>query len=188
MTLYQLAAEWQRIENELWDVESALVEQGGEATQEQEEALTTLMAEMTETQESLIAKVDGYNALYRELGAMAASAKAEIERLTKIRKTAENAQKRLKDRLKWNMDVLGIDSLEGNLCKISRRKSSSLNVDEDVMLEPYRKRIAALEKSLPDYMTVDINISKKAISEQFKGTGVLPSGCERVQNETIQIR
>ena len=174
MTLYQLAAEWQRIEDELW-------ENGGEFTPE-------LESEMTETKESLARKVDGYNTLYRKFGSVKDAASAEIDRLMKLKRVAENAQKRLKDRLKWNMDVLGIDSLEGSLCKISRRKSTALEVDEEVMLEPYRKRIAALEKSLPDYMTVDINISKKAISDQFKGSDVLPAGCERVQNETIQIR
>lgn len=174
MTLYQLSAEMARIEDELY-------ESGGELTPE-------LESELTETRESLTAKVDGYNSLYRKFGSVASSASAEIERLTKIKRVAEKAQQRVKDRLKWNMDALNIDSLEGSLCKISRRKSSSLNVDEDVMLEPYRKRIAALEKSLPDYMTVDINISKKAISDQFKGSDVLPAGCERVQNETIQIR
>lgn len=174
MTLYQLAAEWQRIEDELW-------ESGGELTPE-------LEAEMTETRESLVRKVDGYHSLYRKLGSVKDAASAEIERLMKIKRAADKAQSRLKDRLKWNMDVLGIDMLEGTLCKIGRRKSSRLNVDEDVMLSPYRDRIAALRAALPDYMTVEVGISKKAISDRFKGSDMLPAGCERVQNETIQIR
>ena len=173
-TLYQLASEWLRIEDELW-------ESGGDLTPE-------LEAEMTETRESLEAKVDGYNSLYRKFGSVASSASAEIERLTKIKRVAEKAQQRVKDRLKWNMDALNINSLEGSLCKISRRKSTSLKVDDDVMLERYQGKIRALGKFLPDYMTVEVKISKKAISDQFKGSDVLPAGCERVQNETIQIR
>lgn len=174
MTLYQLASEWLRIEDELW-------ESGGDLTPE-------LEAEMTETRESLTAKVDGYNSLYRKFGSVKDAASAEIDRLMKLKRVAENAQKRLKERLKWNMDVLGIDSLEGNLCKISRRKSTSLKVDDDAMLERYQGKIRALGKFLPDYMTVEVKISKKAISDQFKGSDVLPAGCERVLNETIQIR
>ena len=174
MTLYQLASEWQRIEDELW-------ESGGELTPE-------LESEMTETKESLVRKVDGYSALYRKLQSVKDAASAEIDRLMKLKRTADKAQTRLKERLKWNMDVLNIDNLEGTLCKINRRKSSSLNVDEDVMLEPYRAKIGKLISALPPYMDVKVEISKKAISEQFKDTGILPAGCERVQNETIQIR
>ena len=159
MTLYQLASEWLRIEDELW-------ESGGDLTPE-------LEAEMTETRESLEAKVDGYNSLYRKFGSVASSASAEIERLTKIKKVAEKAQQRVKDRLKWNMDALN---------------STSLKVDDDVMLERYQGKKRALGKFLPDYMTFEVNISKKANSDQFKGSDVLPAGCERVQNETIQIR
>lgn len=174
MTLYDLTAQ-------MAEIEDALYESGGELTPE-------LEAEMTETRESLMAKVDGYNALYQKLGAMAASAKSEIERLTKIKNTAAKAQDSLKRRLLWNMDVFGIEKLEGRLCKIGRRKSSSLNVEEEVMLEPYQAEIARLRDALPPYMTVRVDISKKAISDEFKGTDVLPAGCERVQNETIQIR
>lgn len=174
MTLYGLTERMAAIEDELY-------ESGGELTPE-------LESELTETQESLMAKVDNYNALYQKLGAMATSAKSEIERLTKIKRTAEKAQENLKKRLLWNMNVFGLDKLEGKLCKMSRRKSTSLNVEKEVMLEPYMDKIDKLSSSLPSYMTVSVEISKKAISDAFKDTDILPTGCERVQNESLQIR
>ena len=174
MTLYELTDRMAAIEDELY-------ENGGELTPE-------LETELTETKESLMAKVDNYNALYQKLGAMAASAKSEIERLTKIKRTAEKAQENLKKRLLWNMNVFGIEKLEGKLCKMSIRKSKALKVEEDIMLEPYKAKIDKLNSVLPPYMAVKVEISKKAISDAFKDTDVLPAGCERVQNESLQIR
>ena len=174
MTLYQLASEWQRIEDELW-------ENGGELTPE-------LESEMTETKESLVRKVDGYSALYRKLQSVKDAASAEIDRLMKLKRTADKAQTRLKEQLKWNMDRLGIDMLEGTLCKISRRKSKSLNVDEEAILFPYRDKIVRLQSVLPPYVVLSANVSKATIKEMYKGTDTLPAGCEEVQNETIQIR
>lgn len=174
MTLFGLSAQMAQIEDELY-------ENGGELTPELEK-------ELTETRESLVAKVDGYNALYQKLGAMAASAKAEADRLTKIKRTAENAQKRIKERLLWNMDQFGMEKLEGSLCKMSIRKGKSLEVNEDLMLRPYQAMIDQLNGQLPVWMTVKVDISKQVIKDEFKGTDVLPAGCEMVENETLQIR
>lgn len=174
MTLFDLSAQMAEIEDQLY-------ENGGELTPELEK-------EMTETQESLMAKVDGYNALYQKLGAVAASAKAEADRLAKIKRTAENAQRRLKERLLWNMRQFGMEKLEGRLCKMSIRKAASLNVDEDLMLSPYRERIDQLNAALPPYITVKVDISKTAIKDMYKGTDALPQGCEEVENESLQIR
>lgn len=174
MTLFDLSAQMAQIEDQLY-------ENGGELTPELEK-------EMTETQESLMEKVDGYNALYQKMGAMAADCKAEIDRLTKIKKTAENAQKRLKERLLFNMHAFGLQKLEGRLCKMSIMKSKSLNVDEGLMLKDFQKEIDGLNRLLPSWCTVKVDISKTAIKEAFKGTDLLPKGCEYVTNESLQIR
>ena len=58
MTLFGLSAQMAQIEDELY-------ENGGELTPELEK-------ELTETRESLVAKVDGYNALYQKYQEMAA--------------------------------------------------------------------------------------------------------------------
>lgn len=174
MTLYELTAEMAAIEDELY-------ESGGELTPELEQ-------EMTETRESLMAKVDGYNSLLRKLGAMAASAKSEIERLTKLKKMAENAQKRVKERLLWNMNVFGLEKLEGKLCKMGIRNTPSLEVDDTVAVAPYLGAIEQLQKSLPEWMTVEVKISKTAIKEAYNGTGVLPAGVSEVSRQSLIIR
>ena len=174
MTLYELTAEMSAIEDELY-------ESGGELTPELEQ-------ELTETKESLLRKVDSYNALMQKLGAMAESAKKEAERLTKLKKTAENAQKRVKERLLWNMNVFGLEKLEGNLCKMSIRKSHSLEVDDVVALDPYLGAIEQLQKKLPDWLTVEVKVSKTAIKEAYKGTDVLPAGVSEKTTQSLTIR
>lgn len=174
MTLYELTAEMAAIEDELY-------ENGGDITPEMEK-------EFMETKESLSVKVDNYNALYQKLGAMATSAKSEIERLTKIKRTAEKAQENLKKRLLWNMNRFGYKKLEGKLCKMSIKTNTSLNVDEGVMLAAYEKKIQDLQNLLPPYLTVTVEISKAGIKDMYKGTDMLPVGCENVQNESLQIR
>ena len=174
MTLYELTAEMAAIEDELY-------ESGGELTPELEQ-------ELTETRESLLRKVDSYNALMQKLGAMAESAKKEAERLTKLKKTAENAQKRVKERLLWNMNVFGLEKLEGNLCKMSIRNSKSLEVDDAVVLNPYLGAIEKLRKTLPEWMTVEVKVNKTAIKETYKGTDILPAGVSEVSRQSLIIR
>lgn len=174
MTLFGLSAQMAQIEDELY-------ENGGEITPELEQA-------MAETKEGLVKKVDGYNAVYQKLGATAAAAKAEIERLTKIKKAAENGQKSLKEHILYNMNAFGYDKLEGELCKMTRRKSTSLKVDEEVMLHPYRDMIDRLNGQLPEWITVKADISKQVLKDVFKGLDMLPAGCEMVESESLQIR
>lgn len=174
MTLFDLTAQ-------MAEIEEALYENGGELTPELETA-------MTETKDSLAAKIDGYNALYQKLGATAASAKAEMDRLGKIKKTAENGQKSLKKHLLYSMRQFGLQKLEGNRCRVSIRRSSSLKVDEELMLAPYRERIEALNAALPPYITLVPYISKTGIRDMYRGTDALPAGCEEVQDESLQIR
>lgn len=174
MTLFALTAQ-------MAEIEDALYESGGELTPE-------LETELTETKESLMAKVDSYNALYQHLGATAAAAKAEADRLKKIQRTAENAQKRLREHLLGCMKAFGLQKLEGRLCKMGIRKSTALEVDEELMLKPYAERIAAINASLPPYIRVGAEISKTAIRDMYRGTDALPAGCAEVQNESLQIR
>ncbi len=173
-TLYQLTQEF-------LDIEDVLYESGGELTPELETALT-------ETRESLMAKVDSYNALIQKLGSMADSASSEIARLGKLKKTAENAQKRLKERIIYHMNEFGIGKLEGNLCKMSLRSSKSLNVDESLLMAKVQEDVDKLRAKLPEYMTVEVKVSKTAIKDAEKLTGMIPEGCSYVFNESLLIR
>ena len=166
-TLFQLSADMSAIEDALWET-------GGELTPELEQALT-------ETQQSLAVKTDGYNALIRKID-------AEIKRLTALKKTCQNAEKRLKNHICETMGAFGIEKLEGQFCKISRAKTSSIETNEDLLLATYLPTIDAINESLPPYIRVEPKVSKTAIKEFQKTEGILPAGAEIVENWSIRIR
>ena len=173
-TLFQLSADMSAIEDALWET-------GGELTPELEQALT-------ETQQSLAVKTDGYNALIRKFSSQADVIDAEIKRLTLLKKTCQNAEKRLKNHICETMGAFGIDKLEGQYCKISRAKTSSIETNEDLLLATYRPTNDAINKSLPPYIRVEPKVSKTAIKEFQKTEGILPAGAEIVENWSIRIR
>lgn len=173
-SLFQLSADMSAIEDALW-------ENGGELTPELEQALT-------ETEQSLAVKTDGYNSLIRKFAAQADVIDAEIKRLTALKKTCQNAEKRLKNHICETMGVFGIDKLEGQYCKISRAKTTSIETNDELLLATCLPAIAALNESLPPYIRVEPKISKTAIKEYQKTEGILPAGAEVVENWSIRIR
>jgi hypothetical protein len=162
-------------------IEDALWENGGELTPELEQALT-------ETEQSLAVKTDGYNSLIRKFASQADVIDAEIKRLTALKKTCQNAEKRLKNHICETMGEFGIDKLEGQYCKISRAKTTSIETNDELLLATCLPAIAALNESLPPYIRVEPKISKTAIKEYQKTEGILPAGAEVVENWSIRIR
>jgi hypothetical protein len=162
-------------------IEDALWENGGELTPELEQALT-------ETEQSLAVKTDGYNSLIRKFASQADVIDAEIKRLTALKKTCQNAEKRLKNHICETMGEFGIDKLEGQYCKISRAKTTSIETNDELLLATCLPAIAALNENLPPYIRVEPKISKTAIKEYQKTEGILPAGAEVVENWSIRIR
>jgi hypothetical protein len=163
-------------------IEDALWENGGELTEELEQALA-------ETEQSLVKKTDGYISLLQSLAAQESIMKAQKERYAKLEKIAANAQKRLREHLDYNMSTFGIEKLEGMTGKISRTKSTAVEVNEEQMLDPYLGKIEELRVTLPAYITLpDPKVSKAIIKQMNKETGVLPAGAEIVENYSIRIR
>ena len=173
-TLFELTAKQREIED-------ALYESGGELTPDIENALA-------ETSQSLPAKVDGYYTLMRGFAHMAENCASEIERLTRLKKVAENGQKSLKRHVLDAMKMFSFDKLKGTFCSMSIGRSKSLEIDEDVLLCDARKKAAELSASLPDYIVVEVKVSKKAIMDAYKSSGVLPSGATIVESEHLTVR
>ena len=174
-TLFELSEDLARIEDSLY-------ESGGELTPEME-------AQLTETKEGLVLKADGYGTLIRKFRSFADGCKSEIDRLTKLKKTAENAEKRMKAHILDAMNKFGYDRLEGGTTRFIKGKSpKSLEVEEELLLSAYKDRIEALQSSLPDYLTVEVKVSKKAIGEAAKGAEVLPPGCVYQQHDTLTMK
>lgn len=174
-TLFQLSNDMAAIEDALWD-------NGGELTEE-------LALALQETELGMQKKVDGYNSLIRSLASKKEILKAEIDRLTKLMKTAENAEKRIKQHVSDNMEMFGIDKLEGAYCKISRVKTTSIQTNDEVIFAPYLMALEEFRKTLPPHIQVpDFKVSKTAIKEMQKESGILPAGAEVVENWSLRIR
>lgn len=173
-TLFQLSADMAAIEDALW-------ENGGEITEE-------IAAALQETESGLASKADGYNHLIRRFGSQADIIDAEIKRLTALKKTAENAEKRLKNHICETMGMFGIEKIEGNLCKISRVRSTKVETNDDMLKSAYQQNLDELNKLLPPYLTAEFKVSKTAIKEFQKTEGILPAGAELVESYSLRIR
>lgn len=174
MNLYELTAEQARIED-------LLEENGGEITPEIEEALTL-------TAEALPKKVDGYGVLIRQFAAAEAACDAEIKRLQGLKKTAQNAQKGMKERILYAMQTFGYDKLAGETTKFSTRASKAVELDEDTLLARYREKIESFAATLPAWLGLEVKISKKVIGDSFKATGVTPEGAQVVDNTSLIVK
>lgn len=174
MNLYELTAEQARIED-------LLEENGGEITPEIEEALTL-------TAEALPKKVDGYGVLIRQFAAAEAACDAEIKRLQGLKKTAQNAQKGMKDRILYAMQTFGFDKLAGETTKFSTRSSKAVDVNEDVLLMNYREKIARFVSTLPDWISLEVKVSKQVIKDAYKATGITPEGAQVVENTSLIMK
>ena len=174
-TLFQLSTDMAAIEEALW-------ENGGELTPELEQALT-------ETQDGLVAKTDGYGALIRTFDTAYNSIDAEIKRLTALKKTAENARERLKERVKFAMQTFGMTKLDGAFTKFSLRRSERVITDDESILAPYLFTLEAIRSTLPPYITLgDLKVSKSVIKDMAKNDGVLIDGAAIEENFSVIMR
>lgn len=173
-SLFQLTADMAAIED-------ALYETGGELTPEIEEALQ-------ETAQSLAMKTDSYNSLMRKFASQADVIDAEIKRLTSLKKTCQNAEKRLREHVCETMQMFGIEKLEGTYCKMSLAKSTRTETDDEQLKAAYQAAVDELGATLPPYLTLDMKVNKTGIKEYEKETGILPAGAEKVENWSLRIK
>lgn len=173
-TLFQLSADMAAIEDALW-------ENGGELTEE-------LAIALQDTEAGIARKADGYSALIRSFASQKEIIKAEIDRLTKLKKVAENAEKRIKQHICDTMGMFGIEKIEGDKTKISRVRTSATETDDELILADYQQNLDELNAILPPYIKAEMKVSKTAIKEFQKETGILPSGVTIVDNYSIRIR
>lgn len=173
-TLFQLSCDMMAIEDALW-------ENGGELTEELQQALV-------ETEQSIASKADGYNHIIASFDAKAEIIDKEIKRLTALKKTAENASKRIKQHVCDTMGMFGIEKLEGKYCKMTRARSTKTEVNEEQVTAAYINRLQELNKDLPPYITADFKVSKTALKDYIKEEGITPAGVEFVENWSLRIR
>lgn len=165
----------------MYQIEQALEENGGELTDELAELLT-------DTEVSIKQKADGYRAIMAKFNDKVDAVDKEIKRLQDIKKTAKNAEKRMKEYILGVMGIFGLKKIEGELCSMTRTTSKALDVDEEMLLAVHKDKIAELQSLLPEYLTVEIKVSKTAIKNKFKDSDILPAGCAYVESESLRIR
>lgn len=173
-TLFQLTADMAALEDQLY-------ENGGELTPEIEGMLVA-------TEEALIAKADGYNMLLRKFKAEEAMCDTEAKYWAGKKKVVQNAQKRIREHINDVMAYGGINKIEGEHCKISRRETQALEVNEDVVLSSMQERINELVASLPEFVKVDVSVSKTALKEWMEREHMMPEGVAYVTNSSVTIR
>ena len=159
-SLYHITSEQLRI-NEL------LEESGGELTPEIEEALIL-------NEENFIAKSEGYIESIAYFKAKQEAAKVRIEEYQRIKRIAENAEKRLKERMQWAMEVMGRDKVEVGLRKLSLRSSTAVNITDEVRIPN-------------QYIKVETSVDKMALKKDLQA-GLVIEGAELVTNRNLQIR
>jgi hypothetical protein len=169
------------LQGTMFQIEQALDDNGGELTDELAELLT-------DTELSIKQKADGYRAIMAKFSDKADAADKEIKRLQDIKKAAKNAEKRMKEYILGVMGIYGIKKIEGDLCSMTRTTSKALDVNEELLLSAFNEKIAELQAQLPDYLTIEVKVSKTAIKNKFKDTDVLPAGCSYVEYESLRIR
>lgn len=165
----------------MMSLENELIDNGGELTPEMETALA-------ETQESLVAKVDGYNSLIQKMGATSEACANEIKRVQGIKKSCDNAVKSLKKHILDVMGMFGIEKLEGQFCKMSRRNSKAVEVEEDLLLNDARHLTEDLNKQLPSYLSVEVKINKTELKKYIEQTGIQPMGAEIVEHTNLIVK
>lgn len=160
ITLYNITSEQLRI-NEL------LEELEGELTPEIEEALII-------NEDNFLAKSEGYIESIAYFKAKQEAADVRIKEYQRIKKIAENAEKRLKERMQWAMEVLGRDKVEVGLHKMSLRSSQAVNITN--------------EAHIPNqYIKVETKIDKESLKRDLKA-GLVIEGAELITNKSLQIR
>ena len=169
------------LQGTMYQIEQELEESGGELTDE-------LAVLLTDTELSIKQKADGYRAVIAKFNDKVDAVDKEIKRLQDIKKTAKNSVERIKEYVLGVMGIYGIKKIEGELCTMTRTASKSLDVDEEVLLSAYADKIAELQASLPEYLTIEVKVSKTAIKKKFKNTDILPAGCAYVENDSLRIK
>lgn len=169
------------LQGDFLQIEQILDDNGGEVTKE-------LAQLFTDTALSIQQKVDGYRVLMAKFNDKADAIDKEIKRLQGLKKTAVNAEKRLKEYILNVMGAYGLKKIEGLFCSMTRTTSKALDVNEELLLSAYNEKIAELQAQLPDYLTIEVKVSKTAIKNAFKDSDLLPAGCAYVENESLRIK
>lgn len=144
--------------------------------QSDDEELAVLI-ELNDLSEDISEKGEVYARIIRNKQAEAEALDAEIKRLQRRKKSAENTVSRLKDYILFAMDIAGAAEI---ITPIGKWKIQN-NAPSVVILD---------ERAVPEEFTVPQppKAMKTAIMQHFKETGEIPEGCEIIQGQSVRFR
>lgn len=160
ITLYELKAEHHLICE-------MLEENGGEITPEIEQMLAI-------NAENFVAKAEGYAEVITKYAHISANAAERIKQFQTIKKIADNAERRMKERLQQAMEEYGLTKVECGLRKLSLRTSQAVEISDEAKLPN-------------EYIKVATSVDKSALRADLMA-GVVVEGAELKTNKSLTIR
>ena len=157
------------IEQEYLELASAIIDNGGEVTEEQQQQLAI-------NKESLEVKAVKYGYVIKDVENEVDAIDAEIKRLEAMKKTRENLIAKLKDTVSTAMNLYEIEEIKLQNLKINFRKyTASEIIDESLIPAKYKKK------------KVTVSLMKAEILADLKA-GKKIKGAELKENKNIQFK
>ncbi|EOU1691155.1 siphovirus Gp157 family protein [Clostridium perfringens] len=165
MKLYELTQNYRNLES--------LLDNLGE-----QEGLTVEMIHgaLGQVEDDINTKIENTCKVIKEIEADSIGIDEEIKRLSALKKQKENAVKKLKEYVEFEMNGIGLTKVEGKLFKISFRKSKVVKVLDETKIPKEFIKVKITE-----------SISKTDLSKALK-SGEIIEGVELVENKTLQIK
>lgn len=165
MKLYELTQNYRNLES--------LLDNLGE-----QEGLTVEMINgaLGQVEDDINTKIENTCKVIKEIEADSIGIDEEIKRLSALKKQKENAVKKLKEYVEFEMNGIGLNKVEGKLFKISFRKSKVVKVLDETKIPKEFIKVKTTE-----------SISKTDLGKALKN-GEIIEGAELVENKTLQIK
>ncbi|WP_415319827.1 siphovirus Gp157 family protein [Clostridium perfringens] len=165
MKLYELTQNYRNLES--------LLDNLGE-----QEGLTVEMIHgaLGQVEDDINTKIENTCKVIKEIEADSIGIDEEIKRLSALKKQKENAAKKLKEYVEFEMNGIGLTKVEGKLFKISFRKSKVVKVLDETKIPREFIKIKTTE-----------TISKTDLGKALKN-GEIIEGAELVENKSLQIK
>lgn len=159
-----------KIQEEHLQIVGALIENGGEATEEIEKALAV-------NKEDLQTKAVNYGFIIRQLQGEVSMIDAEIERLSALKASRSKAVEKLKGNLSGAMKLFECHKIESPVMNLSLRITEAVEIEDE-------KKIPVLK-----YMKEKITYTpdKALIKEAIKAGEIVP-GARLQTNYNLQIK
>ncbi len=150
----------------------------------------TVEALLAQDEHDLENKIDGYGSIIHEYEGKLSIIDTEIKRLNKLKSLYSNTKENIIRVVDFQMKRFDLKELRGKTTRISYRSSASVDYDIVKLTEPFDKDIIALKEKVPNYINIEINVSKKELNAVLKcQPETIPDGGAAIINKkNIQIK